>query len=130
MSHMDHLRQAHRILGKHVTHGSSQAHRILGKHVTHGSSQAHRILGKHVTHGSSQAHRILGKHVTHGSSQAHRILGKHACHMQDEVTLPRMHNLSTKQSAAPFRAPLVSVPTGRPWQMLAVDILEVPEGTS
>ncbi|KAL5479703.1 hypothetical protein EMCRGX_G023263 [Ephydatia muelleri] len=27
---------------------------------------------------------------------------------------------------APMRAPLVNVPTGRPWQMVAVDILEVP----
>ena len=27
---------------------------------------------------------------------------------------------------APDRAPLTSMPVGRPWQMLAVDILEVP----
>ena len=27
---------------------------------------------------------------------------------------------------APTRAPLTSIPIGRPWQMIAVDILEVP----
>ena len=30
------------------------------------------------------------------------------------------------QPTGPMRAPLVNVPIGRPWQMVAVDILEVP----
>ena len=28
--------------------------------------------------------------------------------------------------SAPTKAPLVSLPVGRPWEMLAVDVLEVP----
>lgn len=30
----------------------------------------------------------------------------------------------------PQRAPLVNMPIGRPWQMVAVDILEVPLSTN
>ena len=30
---------------------------------------------------------------------------------------------------APKRAPLINIPVGRPWQMVAVDILEVPVST-
>lgn len=36
------------------------------------------------------------------------------------------NNYHRARLAAPTRAPLVNMPIGRPWQMIAADILEVP----
>ena len=37
-----------------------------------------------------------------------------------------MFEMSTDEAISPFKAPLVSLPIGQPWEMIAVDVLQVP----
>ncbi|KAL5506793.1 hypothetical protein EMCRGX_G008533 [Ephydatia muelleri] len=67
------------------------------------------------------------------SSEAITVPVLPACLRKEYLTLchdrrsPRECNICQQtKPTAPKRAPLINIPVGRPWQMVAVDILEVP----